>query len=295
MYSLFKEDGIVTLWLAEERSSKVMKGDPETNSSSRDEQSFIVETTLFPSEFIATYTQARRKDRVTWDDLHKLEDEQHDPLAQAIIAIGYRSGWFLNDSMISDQYGARCLEWLRSQQDKCSFFCLGQFYALGVGVQSDNNEAVRYWRLAAEDGCQLSQFSLGWMEKENGNIEESVKWFQLAANQGSCFAQHALGICCLEGEGMATNLGEAMRWFRLAADQGYAESQFAVGFHYLAVAAIIEEDDDYEHELIDWIEAAIWFQMASEQGLLPAQLFVSVFHMCGFGVAMRGNLLSGSS
>ena len=49
---------------------------------------------------------------------------------------------------------------------------------------------------------------------------EAVKWYRLAAEQGHAYAQNKLGNMYQFGEGLTQDILEAMRWFRLAADQG---------------------------------------------------------------------------
>ena len=49
---------------------------------------------------------------------------------------------------------------------------------------------------------------------------EAVKWFRLAADQGDVSAQFNLGVMYGAGEGVPQDDGEAVKWYRLAADQG---------------------------------------------------------------------------
>ena len=48
---------------------------------------------------------------------------------------------------------------------------------------------------------------------------EAVKWYRLAADQGHATAQTNLGRCYSTGEGVSKNSKEGARWFRLAADR----------------------------------------------------------------------------
>ena len=49
---------------------------------------------------------------------------------------------------------------------------------------------------------------------------EAVRWFRLAAEQGEARAQFNLGIRYANGEGVPQDDAEAIRWYRLAAEQG---------------------------------------------------------------------------
>ena len=58
---------------------------------------------------------------------------------------------------------------------------------------------------------------------------EAVKWYRLAAEQGDADAQDKLGVTYAGGEGVPQDYAEAVRWYRLAAEQGHyhAENNFA--------------------------------------------------------------------
>ena len=54
---------------------------------------------------------------------------------------------------------------------------------------------------------------------------EAVRWYRLAAEQGDATAQYNLGLMYDEGEGVPQDDAEAVRWYRLAAEQGDASAQ----------------------------------------------------------------------
>ena len=56
---------------------------------------------------------------------------------------------------------------------------------------------------------------------------EAVKWYRLAAEQGDACAQYRLGSMYDYGDGVAEDRAEAVRWYRLAAEQGHAEARRA--------------------------------------------------------------------
>ncbi len=59
---------------------------------------------------------------------------------------------------------------------------------------------------------------------------EAVRWYRLAADQGNATAQFNLGVMYDTGRGVPQDDAEAVRWYRLAADQGDADAQFNLGF-----------------------------------------------------------------
>jgi hypothetical protein len=52
------------------------------------------------------------------------------------------------------------------------------------------------------------------------NDAEAVKWYRLAAEQGYVVAQFNLGFMYANGEGVAKNAVQAFKWWNLAAAQG---------------------------------------------------------------------------
>jgi TPR repeat protein len=108
-------------------------------------------------------------------------------------------------------------------------------YAQGFLAYEKANyvEALRFFRLAAEQGNASAQFELGNMhqfgEGVPQNYAEAAKWFRLAAEQGHTEAQLYLGNLHQNGLGVPKNDAEAVKWYRLAAEQGNASAQHELG------------------------------------------------------------------
>jgi uncharacterized protein len=70
-------------------------------------------------------------------------------------------------------------------------------YAQGHGVAQDYKEAMKWYRLAADQGFAKAQFNLGDIYDQGHGVaqdyKEAVKWYQLAAEQGLADAQYNLG------------------------------------------------------------------------------------------------------
>ena len=52
------------------------------------------------------------------------------------------------------------------------------------------------------------------------DYKEAIKWYRLAAEQGNANAQYNLGLMYDNGEGVPQDYKEAVKWYRLAAEQG---------------------------------------------------------------------------
>ena len=59
---------------------------------------------------------------------------------------------------------------------------------------------------------------------DNKDEKEAVRLFKLAADQGYANAQSNLGLCYQHGTGVNKDEKEAVRLYKLAADQGYAQA-----------------------------------------------------------------------
>lgn len=49
---------------------------------------------------------------------------------------------------------------------------------------------------------------------------EAVKWYRLAAEQGHAWAQYVLGNAYYDGKGVKRDYVEAVKWWQMAAEQG---------------------------------------------------------------------------
>ena len=101
---------------------------------------------------------------------------------------------------------------------------LGVMYDKGQGVPQDYKTAVKWYRLAAEQGYAGAQYNLGTMYDNGQGVPQdyktAVKWYRLAAEQGYADAQYNLGVMYSKGQGVPQDYKTAVKWYRLAAEQG---------------------------------------------------------------------------
>ena len=106
--------------------------------------------------------------------------------------------------------------------DELAQFSLGLMYDSGLGVPEDDVEAVRWYRLAAEQGDAGAQNNLGFQYAKGYGVPEddaeAVRWYRSAAEQGDAMAQYNLGLHYANGYGVSEDDVEAVRWFGLAAE-----------------------------------------------------------------------------
>ena len=97
-------------------------------------------------------------------------------------------------------------------------------YSEGEGVFEDDAEAVKWYRMAAEQGYAVAQFNLGNMcangEGVLKDFAEAVRWYRLAAEQGQASAQNNLGLRYKNGEGVLKDSVLAHMWYNIAGANG---------------------------------------------------------------------------
>jgi tetratricopeptide (TPR) repeat protein len=64
------------------------------------------------------------------------------------------------------------------------------------------------------------------------NYEEALKWYKKAANQGHGEASIMLGQMYYSGDGVAQNKKEALKWYQKGAEQGYTDAIYNLGVLY---------------------------------------------------------------
>jgi hypothetical protein len=118
---------------------------------------------------------------------------------------------------------------LAKRGDAASQNTLGAMYAQGQGVQRDDKEAARLFRLAAEQGSVKAQHNLGWAYRLGRGVpkdyKEALKWHHLAADQGFAPSLLEIGLMIRNGWGVPQNFYSARSWIERAAEKGDLDAQ----------------------------------------------------------------------
>ncbi len=91
--------------------------------------------------------------------------------------------------------------------------------------REDYTTALHIWHQLADQGEAAAMYGLADMYenvREIKNMEEAVRWFRMAAEQNHATSQNNLGRMYASGFGVSQNPAQAARWFRMAAEQGHA-------------------------------------------------------------------------
>ena len=96
-------------------------------------------------------------------------------------------------------------------------------------MPEDDAEAVRWYRLAAEQGYAAAQYILGFIYAEGRGVPKddvkAVRWYRLAAEQGHASAQNNLGNRYANGQGVPQDYVQAHVWYNLAASRRSGEDR----------------------------------------------------------------------
>ena len=170
---------------------------------------------------------------------------------------------------------------------------LGQIYEQGLGIEADEQEAARLYRIGANQGHLDSITSLRALQNKAfgqefsslmplakaGNAEAQNRlgemlefgqgverdkdaaylWFQRAAEQGEVSAWHNLGRSYNFGTGVEQDYVTAEEWYRKAAERGYTQSLFFLGTLY---ATAHGQDTSFSSDII----AYAWLKNAADLG-----------------------------
>lgn len=143
------------------------------------------------------------------------------------------------------------------------------------GVERNDAEAMRLYRLAAAQGQATAQALLGWSYANGtGGLArddvEAVRLLQAAAAQGNAIGQVDLAVMVASGRGgLAKNDVEAVRLRRLAAEQGNPSAQRDLGASYEYGFGGLPKDER---------EAERLYRLAADQGDATGQANLGVFY-----------------
>ena len=89
-------------------------------------------------------------------------------------------------------------------------------------------------------------FEIGLEAYERGDFSNALRIFRLAAEQGDSKAQYNLGMMYMEGHGVPQDFRKAIKWYRKSAEQGNVLAQSNLGLMYVTGRGV-PQDNIYAH------------------------------------------------
>ena len=87
--------------------------------------------------------------------------------------------------------------------------------------------------LLADSGDINAVYELGLKYLNMRNIQEAVKYFKIAADKGNVSSQFQYGELCLDCMPPIQNYQDAFKYLKLAADRGYMRAEYKLYFMYM--------------------------------------------------------------
>ena len=125
-------------------------------------------------------------------------------------------------------------------------------------------EALKWYRIAAEEGHARAQYEIGWMYYRGRGVDkdftEALKWFHKAAEQGDTSAFHTLGALYYTGYSprkdgvkvsiLAPDLVQALMYLRLS--ETFGRHQYEDSLNSLERQMTNEQIAEAERRVAEW-------------------------------------------
>lgn len=164
--------------------------------------------------------------------------------------------------------------------DAESAYQLAYHHAYGYGVEKDEVEAVRLYRLAGNKGHAQAQIELGnyYFNGDGGVLKDlkvAAELYQKAAIQGNPQAQHNLGKCYEFGFGVPIDLSKAAYWYKKSSDQGDKDAAERLRAIQTQPKQISTQGKNFEEETSSLTKTEELMNHSSEDHKKPLQFSVS--------------------
>ena len=133
----------------------------------------------------------------------------------------YHAGMMYNNGIGTQRDLKQAFAWFQkatAANDPLGAYKLGCYYD-GQGaevVATDTNEALKYKLVAAKAGYALAQHDVALLYLQQENSEEAVKWWKTAADQGHPKALYNLSGLYFQGKGVPKDLSLAYAYYKLS-------------------------------------------------------------------------------
>ena len=131
--------------------------------------------------------------------------------------------------------------------------------------KGDMTTAIKSLERAASANNVRAQTLLGQMLDAADNNAQALKYYRMAADQGDAEAAFYIGVMYRSGDGVEKNEKEGIDWVRKAAEKGFPPAVAAMAGYYMTSGRGGPAPADQQSE-----EAKRWILAAAEQDNLPA-------------------------
>jgi len=132
---------------------------------------------------------------------------------------------------------------------------LGNYYLHGQGVSQNIQEAIKWYKKAADQNSVVGLSMYAFMLDREGQYIKSTPFWLKAAQLGSVKAQIEMGVKCAIGmeAGIAKDFVESAKWFQKAAEGGDSRGQRYLGLAYTNGIGVPQ----------DFVQAHKWYNISA--------------------------------
>ncbi len=151
--------------------------------------------------------------------------------------------FFFSTFMLLAFSGSAFADWFLSSETKALIvkadagdvkaqFLVGAAYDTGEGAPRNGENAIKYYRMAAEQGHVEAQNSLGSVLQAEKRYTEALPWYERAAAQGHALATNNLAYLHDMGLGVPQDRQKGFELYSRAAELGWAEAMWNMANMY---------------------------------------------------------------
>ena len=159
-------------------------------------------------------------------------------------------------------------------------FQVGRYYASGIAIERDDDEALRWYHKAAAQKHAVAERTIGYCYLHGHmtaqNKVEGIRWLKKAMEHGDTFVERQLWEIYFEHMSAVESMTESLEWWKKIAKNGSAMICRNLGDLYY-----------YGKEVTrDYSEAVVWYRKAAEAGDAQARFVLGECYHYGRGVTI---------
>ena len=163
-------------------------------------------------------------------------------------------------------------------------FLLGEWFNKHHSQSSYANEAIKWYKRAAETGHYGAMYKLGECYEKTGSFSLAIKWLKKAAEGGNRKSCMKLGQLYLYGGMVNKDVEEALKYFRLVLDEDISAADLCnIGYAF----------DVGNTVPVDKCKAVIYYRKAADKGDIVAHYNMGVCYENGSGVSRNIEIAKG--
>ena len=138
----------------------------------------------------------------------------------------------------ANKLGRDCVAWLEdaavNHNIPSANYAFGVCFHDGVGVEKCPETALKYYKIAAEQGDVRAEGALGYCYGEGFGIEKNqvkaFEYYKSSADKGENVSMYNVGYCYEQGLTVNRSFTEAIKWYKKSAALGNCYAQNSLGY-----------------------------------------------------------------